>query len=179
MDRSWHGWAPLPLRLMLGAGFIYHGYPKFFTAEGRTQFAGMLAQIGMPAPKAMAWLGSAVEVFGGLAPLLGLFTTVVSLLLTIEMLVAMFTVHFPQGFSFIHIVGMTPEGPQFGMPGYEVNLLYIAGLLALAMGGPGALAISRARTRPLPAAREQHAPTSGMRIARRSVPGLDRRKEVG
>lgn len=165
MDRSWPGWAPLPLRLMMGAGFVYHGFPKFFTAEGRTQFASMLANIGMPAPEAMAWLGSAVEVFGGLALLLGLFTTVVSLLI-IEMLVAMFTVHFPQGFSFIHIVGMTPEGPQFGMPGYEVNLLYIAGILALAIGGPGALAISRARARPLPAAREQHAPTSGMRRSR-------------
>ncbi len=36
---------------------------------------------------------------------------------------------------------MTPQGPQFGMPGAEVNLLYIAALLALLIGGPGPLSV--------------------------------------
>ena len=61
----------------------------------------------------------------------------VSALLIVEMLVAMLKVHLPQGFIFIHITAMTTAGPQFGMPGYEVNLLYIAGLLALLLGGAG------------------------------------------
>ena len=36
----------------------------------------------------------------------------------------------------MHITGMTDAGPVFGMPGYEVNLLYIAGLLALFLAAP-------------------------------------------
>jgi uncharacterized membrane protein YphA (DoxX/SURF4 family) len=55
----------------------------------------------------------------------------VSVPLIVMMLVAMFTVHLRYGFSAINTVGLTAEGPQFGPPGYEVNLLYIAGLLAL------------------------------------------------
>ncbi len=55
----------------------------------------------------------------------------------------MFTVHLPYGFSSIKLMGMTENGPQFGTPGYEVNLLYIAGLLTLALGGTGPLSIDR------------------------------------
>jgi putative oxidoreductase len=38
-------------------------------------------------------------------------------------------------------IGLTPNGPKFGPPGYEVNLLYVAGLLSLILGGAGALSI--------------------------------------
>ena len=62
-------------------------------------------------------------------------------------LVAMFTVHVRYGFSSINTIGLTPAGPVFGPPGYEINLLYIAGLLALALIGPGALSIDRWRAR--------------------------------
>src|SRR5262245_34881806 len=48
--------------------------------------------------------------------------------LIVMMLVAMFTVHLRYGFSAINTIGLTADGPQFGPPGYEVNLLYIAGL---------------------------------------------------
>ncbi len=44
----------------------------------------------------------------------------------------------PHGFNFINITGMDKQGPVFGMPGAEVNLLYIAGLLPLVIGGAGA-----------------------------------------
>jgi putative oxidoreductase len=42
---------------------------------------------------------------------------------------------------------LTAEGPQFGPPGYEINLLYIAGLLALILGGAGPLSIDRLRAK--------------------------------
>ena len=61
------------------------------------------------------------------------------------MLVALFTVHLPQGFSFMHITGMTESGPQFGVPGYEVNLIYIAGLLTLIVFGAGAYSLDSLR----------------------------------
>ena len=43
----------------------------------------------------------------------------------------MFTVNINYGFSAVNTIGLTPEGPRFGPPGYEINLLYIAGLVAL------------------------------------------------
>jgi putative oxidoreductase len=57
------------------------------------------------------------------------------------LLVAMFTVHLPYGFSSIKIMAVTAGSPQFGPPGYEVDLLYLACLVALVLGGPGPLAI--------------------------------------
>ncbi|MGH7458689.1 MAG: DoxX family protein [Longimicrobiaceae bacterium] len=137
MFKATADWAPLPLRLVLGFGFIYHGYPKLFTAEGQQMFVGMLQQIGVPAPGLTSWLVGAVEFFGGLALILGIGVTIVAVLGIIEMLVAMFTVHLPHGFNFMNITGMGPEGPEFGMPGYEVNLLYLAGFAALALLGAG------------------------------------------
>jgi putative oxidoreductase len=53
------------------------------------------------------------------------------------MLVAMFTVHLPHGFNFMNMTGMTAEGPTFGMPGFETNLLYISILTALWLTGAG------------------------------------------
>jgi hypothetical protein len=37
----------------------------------------------------------------------------------------------------MNITGMTDQGPQFGMPGYEVPLLYLFGFVSLALSGPG------------------------------------------
>ena len=53
----------------------------------------------------------------------------------------MFTIHLPYGFSSIKLMALTAKGPEFGIPGYEVNLLYLVGLLTLVMGGAGPLSI--------------------------------------
>ena len=140
-------WAPLPIRIVLGIGFIYHGFPKLFSAEGHQMFEGMLTQSGVPAPNIMSYLVGVVEFFGGLILIAGAYVGAVSILLIIDMLVAAFLVHLPNGFNFIHITGMADSGPTFGMPGYEVILLYIAGLLALLLGGAGALSVDDAWSR--------------------------------
>jgi putative oxidoreductase len=140
-------WAPLPLRLMIGFGFMYHGFPKLFTADGHGVFVGMLQNLGVPAPVVAAWGVAVVEFVGGVALVLGAFVSVAALLLIIEMLVAMFKVHLAAGFNFVHITGMTDAGPKFGLPGYEVNLLYIAGLLALLIFGASALSVDKLRSR--------------------------------
>jgi putative oxidoreductase len=57
------------------------------------------------------------------------------------LLVAMFTVHLPYGFSAIKLIGVTAAGAQFGPPGFEVDLLYVACLAALVMGGSGPFAV--------------------------------------
>jgi putative oxidoreductase len=135
----WRHGALLPLRLVIGYGFIAHGWAKL--SRGPAGFAKLLDQIGAPLPELTAWVSTLVEIVGGVAILAGAFVAVVSVPLIVMMLVAMFTVHLRYGFSAINTIGLTADGPQFGPPGYEVNLLYIAGLLALMLGGAGRLSI--------------------------------------
>ena len=137
----WSPWVPLPLRLVIGFGFMAHGWAKL--SRGPSGFAKLLTQIGAPQPEATAWVSTFVELLGGLAIFVGAFVEVVSVPLIVMMLVAMFTVHLKYGFSSINTIGLTRDGPQFGPPGYEVNLLYIAGLLSLILGGAGGLSIDR------------------------------------
>jgi putative oxidoreductase len=137
----WRQWAPLPLRLVIGYGFIAHGWAKL--SRGPDGFAKFLEQIGAPLPVVTAWLSTFTEILGGLAILAGAFVAVVSVPLIAMMLVAMFTVHLRYGFSAINTIALTADGPQFSPPGIEVNLLYIAGLLALILGGAGPLSIDR------------------------------------
>src|SRR5438270_3780565 len=136
----WSQWVPLPLRLVIGFGFMAHGWAKL--SRGPAGFAKLLEQIGAPLPEVTAWASTFIEILGGLAILVGAFVAAVSIPLIVMMLVAMFTVHLRYGFSAINTIGLTADGPQFGPPGYEVNLLYIAGLLALILGGAGPLSIS-------------------------------------
>ncbi len=143
MSAAWSKWAPLPLRLMLGYGFLYHGFPKVFTAQGHAGFEGMLQNIGVPAAGLAAWAVGIVEVLGGVGLILGAFVPIFSVLLIANMLVALFKVHLSNGFSFMNMTGMTAAGPQFGMPGYEINLLYIAGLLALFLRGPSHMSVDQ------------------------------------
>ena len=59
------------------------------------------------------------------------------------LLVAIFTVHLPNGFSSIKLESVTAAGARFGQPGYETDLLYLAALIALLLGGTGPLALDR------------------------------------
>jgi putative oxidoreductase len=137
----WQQWVPLPLRLVIGYGFVAHGWAKL--DRGPAAFARLLEQIGAPLPEVTAWASTLIEILGGLAILAGAFVAAVSIPLIVMMLVAMFTVHLRYGFSAINTVGLTADGPQFGPPGYEVNLLYIAGLLAVVLGGAGPFSVDR------------------------------------
>ena len=135
---------PLVARLMLGIGFLYHGLPKW-SGAGHQGLGGLLQNIGIPLPGIMSWVVSVVEVGGALAMLAGAFVGVAGILLIIEMLVALFKVHLANGFNFVHITGMTESGPAFGMPGYEVNLLYIALILVVVLGGAGKWSVDERR----------------------------------
>src|SRR5262249_9618989 len=141
----WRGWVPIPIRLILGVGFMVHGWAKW--NRGPAAFAELLKQSHVPLPLATAWLVTLLEILGGLALLTGAFVALVSIPLIFSMLGAMFTVNIKYGFSAVNTIGLTPEGPQLGPPGYEVNLLYIAGLIALILGGAGPLSIDALRHR--------------------------------
>jgi putative oxidoreductase len=136
-----YGWTLLPLRLLIGTGFLLHGLAKW--NRGPAKFGLLLQHTGVPFPFQTAWLVTCLEVFGGAAVLVGLFVTILSIPLIISMLVAILTVQGRFGFSSVNTIGLTPSGPVFGPPGYEINLLYIAGLMALALSGPTALSVDR------------------------------------
>jgi putative oxidoreductase len=132
-------WAPIPLRLIVGFGFIQHGFAKL--GKGPEAFAIILHAIGVPAPHFMAWLTILIEVFGGLAVLLGALVPLVSVPMAALLFVAIITVHLPYGFSSIKLMSVISGHAQFGPPGYECDLLYLACLAALVIGGSGPLSI--------------------------------------
>ena len=132
-------WAPIPIRLIVGYGFIEHGFAKL--SRGPEVFAAILHTMGVPAPHLMAWLTILTELIGGLAVLLGALVPLVSLPMAAVLVVAMLTVHLPYGFSSIKLLSITSGRAQFGPPGYELDLLYLACLAALVVGGSGPMAI--------------------------------------
>jgi len=128
-------WVTLVLRLVIGVGFIVHGWAKI--SRGTAGFGKLLAWIGVPFPQASAAVTAYVELIGGIVLILGLWTRFTVIPLAITMIVAMLTINVRYGFSSIKTIGLTPEGPLFGPPGYEINLVYLAGLFALLLLGPG------------------------------------------
>ena len=137
--KNYQQWAPLFLRLIIGFGFMAHGWAKL--SRGPAGFEKLLTQIGVPFPHITSWFSPLVELFGGLAIFLGLFVSITAIPLIFTMLVAMFTIQINYGFSSIKTIGLTPQGPLFGPPGYEINLLYIAGLISLILTGAGIFSI--------------------------------------
>ena len=132
-------WAPIPLRLIVGYGFMQHGFAKL--SRGPEVFAAILHTMGVPAPHLMAWLTILTELIGGLAVLLGAFVPLASVPMSAVLFVAMLTVHLPYGFSSIKLLSVTSGRARFGPPGYELDLLYLACLAALVLGGSGPMAI--------------------------------------
>jgi putative oxidoreductase len=145
LRRAW--WA-LPLRLIVGYGFMEHGYAKL--ARGPEVFTGILHALHMPFAPLLAWATILTELIGGFAVLVGAFVPLVSVPMTIVLLVAILTVHLPNGFSSIKLLAVTPAGARFGQPGYETDLLYFACLAALVLGGSGPFALDSILPRRLP-----------------------------
>jgi putative oxidoreductase len=132
-------WAPIPLRLIVGYGFMEHGFAKL--SRGPEAFAAILHTMGVPAPHLMAWLTILTELIGGFAVLLGAFLSLVALPMAAVLVVAMLTVHLPYGFSSIKLLSVMSGRAQFGPPGYELDLIYLACLASLVLGGSGPIAI--------------------------------------
>ena len=79
-------WAPVPLRLIVGYGFMEHGFAKL--ARGLDAFPAILQALGVPAPHLMGWLTILVEILGGLAVLLGALVPLASIPMAAVLLVA-------------------------------------------------------------------------------------------
>ena len=135
------GWYALPLRLIVGFGFVEHGYAKL--VRGPDGFIAILHALGVPLAHLLGWATIIVEIVGGLLILAGAFVPAASVPMIIVLLTAIFTVHLPNGFSSIKLLSYDASGAHFGQPGYETDLLYIAALLALCAGGTGPLSLDR------------------------------------
>ena len=112
------------LRIVVGIVFVMHGYQKIhvFHLQGVT---GMLAHLGIPLPAVFAVILTTVELVGGILLITGLATKIPSVLLAIDMLVALTTVHMHHGFF-----------AQTG--GIELPLTLLGALICLAISGGGA-----------------------------------------
>jgi len=140
----------LLLRIIVGGIFMAHGYPKVFggpdkpvhpkarqylgqgfeAAMGRggmDQFGQSLAGMGFPMPKVMAWPGALAELVGGALLILGWLTRPAALALSVNMAIAIGHVHRKNGLM--------------GQGGFELALALLGSLLALILGGPGAISI--------------------------------------
>jgi len=138
-------YAPILLRLIVGYGFLAHGLAKW--SRGPKEFAGILQATGVPLPHLMAWVTIATELVCGVAFLIGAFLPLVSVPAIILLAVAIFTVHLPYGFSSIKLMSVTNGRAQFGPPGYETDLLYIACILTLVLIGPSPWSVDGYRSR--------------------------------
>jgi putative oxidoreductase len=161
----------LPLRLIVGYGFLEHGYAKF--ARGPDVFIGILHAIGMPFAFFLGWATIVIEMVGGLLILLGAFIPLASGPMIVVLLVAILTVHLPNGFSSIKLLAYDGSGAHFGQPGYETDLLYLAALLALCFGGAGPLSVDGYGTARRSANRSPQAEPAAMldRMDGRRLPG--------
>jgi putative oxidoreductase len=119
---------PLVLRVVLGGLFIWHGIDKF--DAGISMVKDMYTMWGVPAPGLTAPLTAVAEIIGGAMLVFGLATRVAAMMLSVVMVGALMYVKRDLG-----IISAEP------MPGAELDLAYLAGLVALMILGPGPISI--------------------------------------
>ncbi|MFT4185291.1 MAG: DoxX family protein [Rhizobium sp.] len=117
---QYHPYALTALRIITGLLFIEHGTQKLFAFPAGGSFDGPLPTLIL--------IQGILEVFGGLAIVLGLFTRVVAFILSGNMAVAYFMAHYPKDFFPVNNSG-------------DGAILYCFVFLLLVFAGPGLLAI--------------------------------------
>ncbi|MET0197882.1 DoxX family protein [Rhodococcus sp. RS1C4] len=122
--------ATLVARIGLGIVFIAHGWQKLNTNgldATKAGFEGM----GVPLPAASAYFATFVELIGGVALVVGIFTPIIGILLFLDMLGAFLFVHYDLGV-------FVSEG------GYELVLALGVGALLIAATGAGRFSLDAA-----------------------------------
>jgi putative oxidoreductase len=117
----------LILRLVMGAAFILHGWPKI---QNPTAWLGA----GNPTPALFQALAAVAEFGGGIALILGLLTRVAAVGLAVTMVVAITTFHLPQRDPFVN-----PGGSSWELAG-----IYLACSILLFLTGPGRISLDAA-----------------------------------
>jgi putative oxidoreductase len=112
----------LLVRVVLGAAFVLHGWPKMQNPFG---------WMGGDMPGFVQALPAAFEFFGGILLALGLCSRVASLALASVMIGALALVHIPKGHPFV----------ATGGPSSELAAIYLTFTLLLTATGPGAYSL--------------------------------------
>ncbi len=137
-------YGPAVLRLSIGSVFLAHGAQKLFGVWGGGGIGGtaaFFAQLGLAPALPLALLVGGVEFIGGIMLLLGALTRATALVLALDMAVAIWKVHFLNGF-FLNWNMVRGQGH-----GFEFNLSLAGALVALALTGPGVLSVDGWRSR--------------------------------
>lgn len=119
-----YDWALLLLRVALGVILIAHGWPKLRDLKST---AAWMVPLGFRPGILFAFTVAVVEVFGGLALILGFFTQFVALLVAVQFIVIIFTINRTKGLK----------------GGYEFDLLIAAAAVLLATTGGGLFGLDR------------------------------------
>jgi putative oxidoreductase len=117
------------VRIVVGVIMIMHVWGKF--KAGPAAVAATMAKNGLEPSMAFAYAVMFLESVGGVCLIIGLFTRFFAAALAIEMLIAMFVVHWSKGF-FVN------QG------GYEFVLLLGVALFAIAVRGGGPYSVDNA-----------------------------------
>jgi len=121
----------LLMRIAAGIIFAAHGLQKL--DGGLDGFAGFLGQLAIPFPEFFAWVVALVELVGGIFLILGVFSRMSALLLSIVMLVTITKVK--------STVGLIAE-PGAGA-GAELDLALLSIVVGVLLLGPGYYSIEK------------------------------------
>jgi putative oxidoreductase len=143
--------ATVILRLALGTVFFAHGAQKMLGWFGGFGLSGTMGYFttALHIPAGFAFLAIMAEFFGGLGLILGFFTRIAAFGITVNMVVAILTVHAANGFF------MNWAGTQKG-EGIEFHVLVLATTVFLMARGAGAFSIDHAISTAAPPARMAH-----------------------
>jgi putative oxidoreductase len=137
--------ALLVLRVLLGVVFFPHGMQKLTTMFGGYGFEGTMGfftgKLGVPA--LFAFLAIMAEGLGWLGLITGLLTRVAAFGIAMNMAVAVYMIHWHNGFFMNWFGAMTSEGKPVG-EGFEFHLLVIAIGIALMIRGGGKWSVDKA-----------------------------------
>jgi putative oxidoreductase len=111
---------------------MQHGYAKL--ARGPEDSINLLHAMGIPFHFLLGWATMIVEIVGGLLILLGALVPLATIPMVIVLLVAIFTVHLPNGFSSTKLQSFDSAGAHFGQPGYETESSISQGLSHFVLG---------------------------------------------
>lgn len=114
-------------RIFLGALFLSHGIPKIRSIKGPIAF---VTGTGFPGGAAFAVLFTLLEFFGAIALIIGFLTQIVAVLFVLEMIATT-------------IFARTKLNKKFS-GGYELDILFLALSLTVAILGPGLWSLDRA-----------------------------------
>ncbi len=127
------GYDTLPLRLGAGVIFVAHGAQKMFGWFGGYGLQGTgqwMASIGLEPGVLMAAMAGGAEFLGGIALILGLLLRPAAAVLAATMVVAIVSVHLPNGLFLAN-------------NGYEFGLALLAVSVSLAIRGAGSASVDR------------------------------------